>query len=229
MQDFEGYAQDYERLLDDWLRSMGGESLEYFMRIKCEEVLQICRRYGLHPKQLVCYDLGCGMGMAEKFLLPYFKKMIGSDLSYGMLRRASQISNASFIRSDAFSIPIKDKSVDICLAICLFHHIDPAKRLGVTEEMYRITRKRGLILTFEHNPINPITQLIVRRCIVDKGVKLLSLYQLRHLYKMSNIQVLAERYILFFPQKLVFLKPLESLLRYVPFGGQYVIVGKKVW
>lgn len=228
MQDFEGYAKDYEQLLDDWLKNLGGESQEYFIKVKGEEVLGICKRYGLNPKQLICYDLGCGIGTAEKFLSPYFKRMIGSDLCYGMVKRACQISDASFLHSNAFFIPIKDNSIDICLAICLLHHIDPSKRLEIVKEMDRITKKKGLILIFEHNPINPITQLIVRRCIVDRGVKLLSLPQLRHLYRMSNIQVLAEKYILFFPERLPFLKPVESFFRYIPLGGQYVIVGRKV-
>ena len=40
-------------------------------------------------------------------------------------------------------------------------------------ELARVVRPGGLVVVFEHNPLNPLTRLVVSRVTFDDGVRLL--------------------------------------------------------
>src|SRR5688572_28975476 len=86
-------------------------------------------------------DLGCGIGS----LLPVIQEhapdafIVGSDLSFGMLRRAPE--RFGRIAADASSLPLRDDSVDAAvLAFMLFHVPEPRRAVA---EVRRIVREGG--------------------------------------------------------------------------------------
>ena len=82
-----------------------------------------------------------------------------------------------------------------------------------------MTRPGGLVAVFEHNPLNPLTRLVVRRCAFDEGVVLVRRRDLERLVASGGRDV-ASRYLLFTPWKATW--ALERRLGGVPFGAQYV-------
>jgi hypothetical protein len=83
---------------------------------------------------------------------------------------------------------------------------------------------------FEHNPLNPLTKYLVRTCVFDKDAKLLKNSYAIRLLKYNDFKILVKKFIIFFPRKGVLSKVifLEKYLQWLPLGGQYFIVAKKI-
>ena len=109
-------------------------------------------------------------------------------------------------------------------AVCVLHHVDPPDRPALVAEMARVTRPGGLVLVFEHNPLNPLTRRVVRDCAFDEGVELLGRRELERLYRGAGLELLGTEYLLFFPWRA---DTIERRLTRLPFGAQYVVVGRK--
>ena len=215
--DFSNHSREYERVL--------GKSHKYFIQIKCKEFLKILRKFGYNPKRVL--DLGCGTGEAEEILCGYFDEIIGIDSSEGMIDEAKRksIPNCEFKQADVRELPFPDKYFDLVFSFCLFHHLPVNQWQVAMEEAVRVGKQSAILLIFEHNPKNPITQHVVSRSPIDEGVTLLSLSQMEELFEKSNIQIFAKGFMIFFPRLLSFLYSLESLLHRIPYGGQYYVGG----
>jgi hypothetical protein len=92
------------------------------------------------------------------------------------------------------------------------------------EEMGRVTKRDGLTVVFEHNPLNPLTRRVVRDCAFDEGVELLGRRELERLYRAAGLAVVEAEYLLFFPWRA---DALERRLTWLPFGAQYVVAGRR--
>lgn len=215
--DFSAHSKEYEKTL--------GKSHRYFIWVKCQEVLQALGRFGCEPQDIL--DLGCGTGEAEEILCRHLNQIIGVDSSAGMIYEAQKksIPSCEFIQADVLELPFPDDCFDLVFSFCLFHHLPRNRWELAMEEAVRVSKRRAVLLTFEHNPSNPVTRHVVSRSPIDEGVTLLSLSQMEELYERANIQVSEKRSFIFFPAFLSFLRPLESLLYKIPYGCQYHIAG----
>ena len=98
-------------------------------------------------------DIGTGTGYLVPTLARHFKRVIGIDPVEQMLqvtrRRIAQegLSNVELNRGDLARLPIKEKTVDLALAVLVLHHV-PSPR-DAAEELYRIVRNRGCLLIVE--------------------------------------------------------------------------------
>jgi hypothetical protein len=82
---------------------------------------------------------------------------------------------------------------------------------------------------FEHNPWNPATRLIVRRCPVDANAELLGPGQMRAIMRRAGLRPAGSRFYLFFPQRIYrSLAGVESRLGWFPLGGQYAAFARRV-
>jgi ubiquinone/menaquinone biosynthesis C-methylase UbiE len=218
--DFSAHGKEYEKTL--------GKSHKYFIQVKCKELLKILRKFGYNPQKVL--DLGCGTGEAEEILYKHFDEITGIDSAEGMIDEAKRkkIPNCEFKQADVSKLPLPDKYFDIVFSFCLFHHLPKEKWQLAIEEAVRVSKKSAILLTFEHNPKNPITRHVVSKCPIDEGVVLLSLSQIEELYKKANIQIFEKGFIIFFPRFLSFLHPFERLLYKIPYGGQYYVAGLMV-
>ncbi len=215
--DFSAHSRECEENL--------GKSHRYFIRVKCEELLRTLRKFSYTQEEVL--DLGCGRGEAEEILCKHFDGITAIDSSEGMIHEAKgkNIPNCNFILADVLKLPFPDKYFDLVFSFCLFHHLPQNKWQPAIEEAVRVSKKSAILVTFEHNPRNPITRRVVSKSPIDEGVIALSLSQMEELYQKANIQIFEKRSIIFFPRFLSFLRPLESLLSKIPYGGQYCIAG----
>ena len=80
----------------------------------------------------------------------------------------------------------------------------------------------------EHNPINPVTRLIVSRTPVDADAILLPAREASQLAVGAEMPPLQQDYFLYFPQVLYrYLGGVEAALAKVPLGGQYALFSAK--
>jgi hypothetical protein len=92
--------------------------------------------------------------------------------------------------------------------------------------MHRVTRPDGLLALFEQNPFNPLTRHAVSTCELDRGVVLLRPYRARELMASSGLVGTDVRYFLFSPLDGSFGRSVDELLRWLPFGGQYLATAR---
>lgn len=104
----------------------------------------------------VILELGCGGGLdtmlVAKKLMPS-AKVVGLDLSFAMLKRASQFlstgenSHVSFNQGLAEEIPLRDHSVDWVISNGIFN-LSPEKERILTE-IHRVLKPKGHVLCSE--------------------------------------------------------------------------------
>jgi SAM-dependent methyltransferase len=97
--------------------------------------------------------------------------MAGVDPSEGMLEvlRARAPEVRAQVASGA-ALPFADASFDLVLSVAVLHHIADAGEVRRTlAEMVRVTRPRGRVLVWDHNPRNPYWGPLMRRVPQDTG------------------------------------------------------------
>jgi len=102
-------------------------------------------------------DLGCGIGGHGLWLLPLLAEgssYVGVDSSTPLLAEARRTYAglpyaAEFVRADVHDVPIADSSFDIAWTHAVLMHVqDPGR---VVDEMIRLTRSDGMVITCEAN------------------------------------------------------------------------------
>ena len=82
-------------------------------------------------------------------------------------------------------------------------------------------------MIWEHNPINPFTQKIVKECVFDKDAVLISSKELKQHLKAASFKKVQIIYTTFFPGILSCFNVFDSFLGWLPLGGQYLATGEK--
>ncbi|MDX6449784.1 MAG: polyisoprenyl-phosphate glycosyltransferase, partial [Gaiellaceae bacterium] len=145
-----------------------------------------------------------------------------------LFERAAAATPAVRYRTyDGKTLPFADQSFDLAFAVNVFHHVDPPDRAALAAELARVVRPGGIVAVFEHNPLNPLTRLVVSRCEFDAGVELLSTREVSALLTRAGLQPVERRYILFFPWRAAFLQRLEARLGPVPLGAQHLTAARR--
>jgi SAM-dependent methyltransferase len=224
---FDRLSPSYEELLSDPIRDrFTGQESGFFHRRKADLIRQFFRRRGVTTSKLRYLDVGCGKGELLALLQPDFKHVAGCDVSAAMVRQITGIETR--VQSASFQIPFGDAEFDLVTAVCVYHHVPPAERRTLTGEIGRVLRPGGIFCMIEHNPINPVTRLIVSRTPVDADAVLLPASEARELAAAAGLAPLEQNYFLFFPQAIYrYLGRLEGALAKVPLGGQYAVFSRK--
>ena len=92
-------------------------------------------------------DIGCGNGayLAELARRDYAGRVVGVDLSAGMLSAASgRAPDAALLVGDAAALPMADDAVDVAMAMHMLYHVPD--RLAAVQELRRITKNGGRAL-----------------------------------------------------------------------------------
>jgi SAM-dependent methyltransferase len=223
--EFDRYETSYEHDLDDAI-GFAGQEHEFYVEAKVRRLLRLARRR-LGSRPLHVLDVGCGVGLTDRQLLPHVASLTGADVSSGMVEQARKANpSASYEVFDGERLPFEDGSFDVSFAICVLHHVEPPDRPGFVAELARVTRADGLALVFEHNPLNPLTRRVVRDCAFDEGVQLLGRRELEGLLRGAGLTVSDIEYLLFFPWRGRGFAAAERRLTRVPLGAQYVVAGR---
>jgi hypothetical protein len=108
----------------------------------------------------------------------------------------------------------------------MFHHISHSEHEHWLAELKRVTRKNGMLIVFEHNPMNPVTMSAVRDCPFYENAVLISARALKQQVRKAGWTSAESVYRMFFPKILTFARPLEKFMRKLPLGAQYFIVAR---
>jgi SAM-dependent methyltransferase len=228
--EFDKFAHEYAELHRTNIAA-SGEDPEYFAEYKIRDLRDLCdvgSRSG-PPGRIL--DFGAGIGGSVAHVRHYFPAahVTCVDVSVASLRIAAPRfrGEADFVAFDGHSLPFADGSFDCVFSACVFHHIEPVLHVGLLAELRRVLRPGGLILVFEHNPLNPLTVQAVRTCPFDENAILLRAGTLKERFVEAGFTGATTHYRLFFPRALRQLRPLEQWMKWLPLGAQYYVFDRR--
>lgn len=223
---------EFDKFADDYYAShaagiaISGEGPEYFSEYKIEDIARDCRRRSWTASLPVeILDFGAGIGNS----VPYVHKhLTGAQLTcLDFSQRSLQVAEkrfpaqANYVHFDGARIPFPADHFDIAYAMCVFHHIDHADHIALLQELRRVIRPGGSLFVFEHNPYNPLTVRIVNSCPFDENAHLIDGSEMKRRLLNAGFATVKNRYRVFFPHFLRWLRPLEGAIAWLPLGGQY--------
>jgi SAM-dependent methyltransferase len=221
---FDQYADSYEDAIDAAIGVCGG-SHAVFTRGKAVRLLELARTVG-DPKELTVLDVGCGVGSTDVYLVPEFRRVVGGDVAPAVVEEAARRNGTAEYRlaEEPPALPFDDAEMDIAFASCVFHHVPVEERSALAREMARVVRPGGLVVMFEHNPLNPVTRRVVSRCEFDGDAILLRRSEAEGLLSSAGLQPILRSYLFFWPWDSVRARKIERHLEALPAGAQYVVV-----
>jgi ubiquinone/menaquinone biosynthesis C-methylase UbiE len=225
--EFDRYAEEYAKLLDDPIRRKFAGETAFFFERKWELLEKYLKQIGLRPEEASWLDVGCGAGELLRLGSAHFGHAVGCDVSTAMMKSCEGLQVVT--QTDPSRLPFEDGSFDLVTVVCVYHHVEPQDRPALTAEIARVLRPGGTACIIEHNPFNPATQIIVRRTPVDENAQLLTARTAHRLLDAAGLDKgRRTTYFLYFPQGVYRkAKRIEALLEKVPAGGQYAAFGRK--
>lgn len=118
--------------------------------------LKALREYCKPKSSQKILEIGCGDGEFTKRLASLKNKIIATDLTPAVIKRAKTLlkyKNVKFEVDNSEKMKFKDNSFDIVCGISILHHTNYR---NVIKEMYRVLKKDGQLFFTEPNLINPI-------------------------------------------------------------------------
>jgi SAM-dependent methyltransferase len=220
--EFEKYAPAYSELLDDPARNRFARDPLHFHWRKWILIERFLRERGLTPQSLNWLDVGCGRGELLGLAGGNFHRAVGCDPSYGMLPSNSPFR--VYEQRSQTELPFDDRSFDFVTVVCVMHHVPGDHRQKLMDDIQRVLRPGGLCCVIEHNPWNPVTRAIVKRCPVDVDAQLQCARDIEKLVRGSGLRCVYLEYFLYLPEQ-VFHKfgVFERLFSKSPLGGQYAL------
>ena len=226
MPEFDEYAKEYKKLVSDPIRDWFGPGDAFFFARKWDLLTEFMRNHRIDPAKSAWVDVGCGRGDLMRIGAKHFGVAMGCDVSTEMLAACEGLDVRP--QTDLNKLPFDDESFDLATAVCVYHHVVPEARAGLTAEIARILRPGGVACIIEHNPVNPATQIIVRRLPVDRDAQLLTWNTAHRLLVAAGLTKLQTTHFLFFPES-VYRRAhrIEAALTRLPLGGQYAAYASK--
>jgi SAM-dependent methyltransferase len=132
----------------------------YIASLRNEVILGALREC---PPGAVALDLGCGTGGLSAALVGGGWKVVGIDISSGLLSRTRERSlgdAALFVLYDGLSMPIADACVDAVTTYVVLNHVVEADHLAaVLSECFRVLKPGGKMICAEQ---------VRRRSVLDR-------------------------------------------------------------
>jgi SAM-dependent methyltransferase len=223
---FDTYATDYAELIRDPIRDKFAASNQFFFERKLRIIRGFCHRRKLDTHKLDWIDVGCGQGDLLRLGRRYFKSAAGCDPSEGMLESCSDLNVRT--QPSMVSLPFESESFDLITVVCVYHHMAIDERSVFTREAFRLLKPGGIFCSVEHNPLNPVTRLIVSRTPIDADAQLLRAKESHRLIRAAGGRVLDTQYFLLFPELIHrYAGFIEDWLTFVPLGGQYAVFAQR--
>ena len=223
--EFDQYARSYDGLLEDPIRASFAQDPLHFHRRKWIVLERFLNRAGVNPKTQRWLDVGCGRGELLDLASANFARAIGCDPSHGMLVSGARAD--VFQQPSQVELPFEDNSADLVTAVCVYHHVHGEARALLASEIRRVLEPGGLCCIIEHNPWNPVTRAIVKRCPVDVDAELLTARTAATLLKSAGFERVSADYFLFLPERLFHrMGSVDAMLSKLPLGGQYALLAR---
>ena len=225
------FDQHKESYRDDLKSAVAfiGQDLDFFTGLKVGHLLETAKMHFGDLKSLAALDVGCGIGLTDQFLVSQLGQLHGVDIAKGVVEKAKNTNpSAHYQVYDGCRLPFADSTFDLTFSICVMEYVPPLSRKKFIEEMYRVTRTNGLIVIFQHNPFNPLTRFVIKRCSYDDNQWQLKKSEVVNLFIGTQIDLIEQRFVLFFPWRGKIFRKIESKLSWLPVGAQYFVAGKKL-
>jgi ubiquinone/menaquinone biosynthesis C-methylase UbiE/uncharacterized protein YbaR (Trm112 family) len=103
---------------------------------------QMVRSLAEKTQKELFLDLGCGTGNVLKFGKKYFKRAIGVDISFNMLKQARQ-NGLEVIQGDILFLPFKPLLFDVVSIFSVLHHIYDYNQ--VFTQIHRLLKNGGYL------------------------------------------------------------------------------------
>jgi 2-polyprenyl-6-hydroxyphenyl methylase/3-demethylubiquinone-9 3-methyltransferase len=97
---------------------------------------------------MLILDLGCGKGRFARELQRLGARVVGVDLSLGMLKEARGIER---VRALAHRLPLAPGAFDAIIAVEVFEHLEPRAQPTVLSELRRILKPGGKLAILDKN------------------------------------------------------------------------------
>jgi SAM-dependent methyltransferase len=227
--DYTDYHQNRDRYREDLDRavSFAGTSHDFFTRAKADELVRLARLHLGDPAQLEALDVGCGIGLTDNHLSGRFRSLTGTDVSHGVLETATRENpGVRYELAERGRLPFEESAFDLAFAVCVVQVVPPAERPQFVAELARVTRHGGLIVVFEHNPYNPLTRLVVRRCEFGEDARMLDMAGAERLLHENGIVAVDRGFLLLFPSRRSRVLAVERAFGRLPLGAQYYLAGR---
>jgi SAM-dependent methyltransferase len=224
--DFDQHADTYR---DDVANAIGwsGKDVDYFAEGKADLLVDLAQRRLGDPAKLSALDVGCGVGVTDRFLADRFGDLHGVDIASEAVEKARETNpNVHYASYDGGALPFPDDAVDLAFTICVIHHVPTTDWPVFAAEMKRVVRPGGLAVVFEHNPLNPLTRVSVSRCPFDEDVTLLRAGTTARLLGEAGLSPVERRFFYFLPVRDVAASRLERTLKHIPLGAQYFVAAR---
>ena len=231
--EFDRHAATYDGGLDNPIKRLMGNSADQFIAVKARWLLR--REPALKTGDLAVLDYGCGAGDLMRVLAELGARAIfaGCDVSTGMLAEVEKRWNPAFgppptlAGQNGARTPFAEGTFDIVTISAVLHHVPPADRAAVYQELGRVLKPGGRIYVFEHNPRNPLVRYVIARTPIDENAILLDEKEVRHGLLDAARYDIASDYLMFMPPGITFLRGIDRLLAWLPLGAQYVVAARK--
>ena len=224
--DFNKYKDTYKKEVDKSIR-FSGQPVEFFTEIKAQLILKLARRLGSDISRLNVLDLGCGNGLTDRYLINEFQMLSGIDVAPEAVEKARILNpTVDYKVYNGSKLPYHDNTFDVVFIICVMHHLMIIQRSDFISETKRVLKEGGLIMIFEHNPINIFTRYAVANCEFDKDALLITKPELKKIVCRNEFSLVDESYIIFFPFKGKLFRFIERALGGIPLGAQYYLIAK---
>jgi len=229
MTEFDQYSENYKKTVESALLIFA-PPLEFFARQKAAFLRLEMGKLQATGGVFQLLNFGCGTGLLDGFLKSKKYRITGVDPSESSLdiaRSANPENHYVAIPED--QLPDLGKRFDLIYASCVFHHIPRQRHISILRQLQCQLNQGGRLMIFEHNPYNPLTRHITRRCKLDQNAQLINASSLAGQVRKSGFRILEKKYYLFLPWvHSVWLWAEKALLKKLPFGCQYLIVAEKI-
>lgn len=229
MADFDKYKKDssYRAAVESSIGFIG-QNLDFFTEVKANRLLGIIRRHYPARSDMTVLDVGAGVGLTDSYLAREISRLHGVDVSVGEIETARKKNpTVKYDIYDGRRLPYDDNQFEVAFAINVLHHVAPLAQEEFVSEFHRVIKPTGLVVIFEHNPINPLTRRAVRDCEFDKGVVLVGAAKLKTMLANVGFEPIESRYILFTPWQGKLFAAFDRALGWLPLGAQHYLVGRK--
>lgn len=223
-QEFDAYSTDYERRLQKSIRGLA--NLDSAVRSKLNVLERLIADPDWGRSAVRMLDFGCGTGSLTGLLRRFSNQVFGIDVSGASLRQRAA-SRPPSVQFDGNRVPLRDDSIDIVVASCVYHHVPPARRSVVTAEIKRILAPGGLLVVIEHNPFNPVTRWVVGRCEFDRDAELIPIGEMGEQLRSAGLDMFRQGHFYALPPINPWIAGVDFALRKWPVGAQYFCAGRK--
>lgn len=224
--EFDAYRSSYADTVNNSI-SFSGLKVDFFTRAKAVRLVDILDATHGSAKDLSILDVGCGVGTYHPLLRGKVGSISGIDPSSECVAEARRNNpDVNYSTYDGDRLPFENGSFDATFAICVMHHVPQPKWGQFSSELARVTKPNGLVILFEHNPYNPLTQRAVSNCPFDADAVLLSKRTAARYLEEAGLTRVTGKYILTIPSITGLPRRVDDALGRVPTGAQYYVVGR---